>query len=88
MIQHVSLGGQAEIISTIPAVHLRRLPLAESGTADRLVRFANALLDWMPGGRHRLRDEILWRSRWVLRPTPSLQPVGDLERLPGSSRQC
>ena len=50
MIQHVGLGDQVETMSTIPLFIYAGYLLAESGTADRLVRFANALLGWMPGG--------------------------------------
>jgi tripartite ATP-independent transporter DctM subunit len=37
-------------MSTIPLFIYAGYILAESGTADRLVRFANALLGWIPGG--------------------------------------
>ncbi len=37
-------------MSTIPLFIYAGYLLAESGTADRLVRFANALLGWVPGG--------------------------------------
>jgi tripartite ATP-independent transporter DctM subunit len=37
-------------MSTIPLFIYAGYLLAESGTADRLVRFANALLGWIPGG--------------------------------------
>jgi tripartite ATP-independent transporter DctM subunit len=50
MIEHVGLGDQVETMSTIPLFIYAGYLLAESGTADRLVRFANALLGWMPGG--------------------------------------
>ncbi|HEY0477607.1 MAG TPA: TRAP transporter large permease [Kofleriaceae bacterium] len=50
MIQHVGLGDQVETMSTIPLFIYAGYLLAESGTADRLVRFANALLGWVPGG--------------------------------------
>ena len=43
-------GDQATILSTIPMFIYMGYVLAESKTADRLVRFANALLGWMPGG--------------------------------------
>jgi len=49
-IEHVGLGDQVETMSTIPLFIYAGYLLAESGTADRLVRFANALLGWMPGG--------------------------------------
>ena len=47
---HVGLGDQVETMSTIPLFIYAGYLLAESGTADRLVRFANALLGWVPGG--------------------------------------
>ncbi len=50
MFEHVGLGDQVETMSTIPLFIYAGYLLAESGTADRLVRFANALLGWMPGG--------------------------------------
>lgn len=50
MMQHVGLGDQVETMSTIPLFIYAGYLLAESGTADRLVRFANALLGWVPGG--------------------------------------
>jgi len=50
MIQHVGLGDEVETMSTIPLFIYAGYLLAESGTADRLVRFANALLGWVPGG--------------------------------------
>jgi tripartite ATP-independent transporter DctM subunit len=50
MIQHVGLGDQVETMSTIPLFIYAGYLLAEAGTADRLVRFANALLGWVPGG--------------------------------------
>jgi tripartite ATP-independent transporter DctM subunit len=53
MIEHildVGLGDQVEVMSTIPLFIYVGYLLAEAGTADRLVRFANALLGWMPGG--------------------------------------
>jgi len=46
----LGLGDQAEVMSTIPLFIYAGYLLAESGTADRLVRFANALLGWVPGG--------------------------------------
>jgi tripartite ATP-independent transporter DctM subunit len=49
-IQNVGLGDQVETMSTIPLFIYAGYLLAESGTADRLVRFANALLGWVPGG--------------------------------------
>jgi tripartite ATP-independent transporter DctM subunit len=50
VIQHVGLGDEVETMSTIPLFIYAGYLLAESGTADRLVRFANALLGWVPGG--------------------------------------
>ncbi|MBC7977242.1 MAG: TRAP transporter large permease [Myxococcales bacterium] len=50
MIQHVGLGDQVETMSTIPLFIYAGYLLAEAGTADRLVRFANAMLGWVPGG--------------------------------------
>jgi tripartite ATP-independent transporter DctM subunit len=46
----LGLGDQAEVMSTIPLFIYAGYLLAEAGTADRLVRFANALLGWFPGG--------------------------------------
>jgi C4-dicarboxylate transporter, DctM subunit len=46
----LGLGDQAEVMSTIPLFIFAGYLLAESGTATRLVRFANAALGWMPGG--------------------------------------
>src|SRR5690242_18267333 len=53
MVEHilnVGLGDQVQVMSTIPLFIYAGYLLAESGTADRLVRFANALLGWVPGG--------------------------------------
>jgi C4-dicarboxylate transporter, DctM subunit len=53
MVEHildVGLGDQVEVMSTIPLFIYAGYLLAEAGTADRLVRFANALLGWAPGG--------------------------------------
>jgi tripartite ATP-independent transporter DctM subunit len=53
MIEHildVGLGDQVQVMSTIPLFIYAGYLLAESGTADRLVRFANAMLGWVPGG--------------------------------------
>jgi tripartite ATP-independent transporter DctM subunit len=47
---NVGLGDPVEVMSTIPLFIYAGYLLAESGTADRLVRFANALLGWVPGG--------------------------------------
>lgn len=41
---------QAQIFSTIPLFIYAGYLMAAAHTADRLVRFANALLGWMPGG--------------------------------------
>jgi tripartite ATP-independent transporter DctM subunit len=49
-ILHVGLGDQVQVMSTIPLFIYAGYLLAEAGTADRLVRFANALLGWLPGG--------------------------------------
>ncbi|MFN0250514.1 MAG: TRAP transporter large permease [Kofleriaceae bacterium] len=46
----VGTGDQATVLSTIPMFIYAGYLLAEARTADRLVRFANALLGWMPGG--------------------------------------
>ncbi len=43
-------GDQATVLSTIPLFIYAGYLLAESKTADRLVRFANAALGWFPGG--------------------------------------
>lgn len=53
MVEHildVGLGDQVQVMSTIPLFIYAGYLLAEAKTADRLVRFANALLGWMPGG--------------------------------------
>jgi tripartite ATP-independent transporter DctM subunit len=53
MVEHmlnVGLGDQVQVMSTIPLFIYAGYLLAESGTADRLVRFANAALGWVPGG--------------------------------------
>jgi tripartite ATP-independent transporter DctM subunit len=53
MVEHilnVGLGDQVQVMSTIPLFIYAGYILAESGTADRLVRFANAALGWIPGG--------------------------------------
>src|SRR5690349_14643099 len=53
MVEHilnVGLGDQVQVMSTIPLFIYAGYLLAESGTADRLVRFANAALGWIPGG--------------------------------------
>jgi tripartite ATP-independent transporter DctM subunit len=53
MVEHilnVGLGDQVQVMSTIPLFIYAGYVLAEAGTADRLVRFANALLGWIPGG--------------------------------------
>lgn len=41
---------KASTLSTIPMFIYAGYVLAEARTADRLVRFANALLGWLPGG--------------------------------------
>jgi C4-dicarboxylate transporter, DctM subunit len=41
---------EIEVLSTIPLFIYAGYLLAEAGTADRLVRFANAILGWLPGG--------------------------------------
>jgi C4-dicarboxylate transporter, DctM subunit len=46
----VGTGEQVEVLSTIPLFIYAGYLLAEAKTADRLVRFANAALGWMPGG--------------------------------------
>jgi C4-dicarboxylate transporter DctM subunit len=53
MVEHmlnVGLGDQVQVMSTIPLFIYAGYLLAEAGTADRLVRFANAALGWVPGG--------------------------------------
>jgi len=53
MVEHildVGLGDQVQVMSTIPLFIYAGYLLAEAKTADRLVRFANAMLGWMPGG--------------------------------------
>jgi tripartite ATP-independent transporter DctM subunit len=46
----VGTGDQSTVLATIPMFIYAGYLLAESKTADRLVRFANALLGWAPGG--------------------------------------
>ena len=46
----ISGRDEIEVLSTIPLFIYAGYLLAEAKTADRLVRFANALLGWMPGG--------------------------------------
>ena len=41
---------EMNVLSTIPLFIYAGYILAEAKTADRLVRFANAMLGWMPGG--------------------------------------
>ena len=41
---------EIEVLSTIPLFIYAGYVLAEAKTADRLVRFANAVLGWLPGG--------------------------------------
>jgi TRAP-type C4-dicarboxylate transport system permease large subunit len=53
MIEHildVGLGDRVHVMSAIPLFIYSGNLLAEAGAADRLVRFANALLGWVPGG--------------------------------------
>ncbi|MEZ4367964.1 MAG: TRAP transporter large permease [Kofleriaceae bacterium] len=52
MIDWVSLGtnDRAAIFATIPLFIYAGYVMAASKTADRLVRFSNAALGWMPGG--------------------------------------
>ncbi len=46
----MGLGNQGETLATIPMFIYAGYLLAEAKTADRLVRFANAALGWLPGG--------------------------------------
>lgn len=46
----ISGRDEIEVLSTIPLFIYAGYLLAEAKTADRLVRFANALLGWIPGG--------------------------------------
>jgi C4-dicarboxylate transporter, DctM subunit len=46
----VGTGDQATVLSTIPLFIYAGYLLAEARTADRLVRFANAAMGWVPGG--------------------------------------
>jgi C4-dicarboxylate transporter, DctM subunit len=46
----VGTGEHATVLSTIPMFIYAGYILAESKTADRLVRFANAMVGWFPGG--------------------------------------
>ena len=46
----ISGRDEIEVLSTIPLFIYAGYLLAEAKTADRLVRFANALLGWLPGG--------------------------------------
>lgn len=46
----VGTGEQVNVLSTVPLFIYAGYLLAEARTADRLVRFANALLGWLPGG--------------------------------------
>ena len=46
----ISSRDEIEVLSTIPLFIAAGYILAEARTADRLVRFANAMLGWMPGG--------------------------------------
>ena len=47
---NLGLGDRVQEMSTIPLFIYAGYLLAEAKTADRLVRFANALLGWIPGG--------------------------------------
>ena len=47
---NLGLGDRVQEMSTIPLFIYAGYILAEAKTADRLVRFANALLGWIPGG--------------------------------------
>ncbi len=49
-ILNLGLGPRVQEMSTIPLFIYAGYLLAEAKTADRLVRFANALLGWIPGG--------------------------------------
>jgi len=46
----ISGRDEIEVLSTIPLFIYAGYLLAEAKTADRLVRFANALMGWLPGG--------------------------------------
>nr|MBA3541440.1 TRAP transporter large permease subunit [Deltaproteobacteria bacterium] len=46
----ISSRDEIEVLSTIPLFIYAGYMLAEAKTADRLVRFANAMLGWVPGG--------------------------------------
>lgn len=46
----LGLGDRVQELSTIPLFIYVGYLLAEAKTADRLVRFANAMLGWIPGG--------------------------------------
>ncbi len=52
MVDFFKLGTseQASILSTIPLFIFAGYMMAEAKTADRLVRFAQALVGWLPGG--------------------------------------
>jgi tripartite ATP-independent transporter DctM subunit len=49
-VQRIGTGEEAQILSTIPLFILAGYIMAESKTADRMVRFAQATLGWLPGG--------------------------------------
>jgi len=49
-ILNLGLGDRVQEMSTIPLFIYAGYLLAEAKTADRLVRFANAMLGWIPGG--------------------------------------
>jgi len=46
----IGTGEEAQVMSTIPLFILAGYILSEAKTADRMVRFAQAMLGWMPGG--------------------------------------
>jgi C4-dicarboxylate transporter, DctM subunit len=49
-IARLGTGEPAQVLSTIPLFILAGYLMAESRTADRMVRFAQATLGWVPGG--------------------------------------
>lgn len=49
-IARLGTGEPAQVLSTIPLFILAGYVMAESRTADRMVRFAQATLGWLPGG--------------------------------------
>src|SRR5687767_7568732 len=46
----IGTGEEAQVMSTIPLFILAGYILSEARTADRMVRLAQAVLGWMPGG--------------------------------------